>query len=66
MYSDLTTLMGRAACHIGQTVTWDDMMKSDFQFCDYLDKLDYDSPAPVKADDNGQFPVPIPGMWTEL
>jgi len=65
-YSDLTTLMGRAACHTGQTVTWDQIMKSEFQFCDYLDDLSYDSPAPVKADENGQFPVPIPGKWTEL
>ncbi len=66
VYSDLTTLMGRAACHIGQAVTWDDMMKSNFQFCDYLDTLSHDSPAPVKADENGQFPVPIPGSWTEV
>jgi hypothetical protein len=66
VYSDLTSLMGRAACHIGQTVTWDDMMKSRFQFCDYLDDLDYDSPVPVKADADGWFPVPIPGKWEEI
>ena len=65
-YSDLTTLMGRAACHTGQTVTWDEMMKSKFQFCDYLDDLSADSPVPVKADENGQFPVAVPGQWTEL
>jgi predicted dehydrogenase len=66
VYSDLTALMGRAACHTGQTVTWDQMMESRFQFCDYLDDLDYDSPVPVKADQNGQFPVPIPGRWMEV
>jgi len=66
VYSDLTSLMGRAACHTGQTVTWDEMMKSRFQFCDYLDEMNADSPAPVKADENGQFPVPIPGRWTEI
>jgi len=66
VYSDLTSLMGRAACHTGQTVTWDQMMKSNFQFCDYLDDLDFDSPAPVKADEDGQFPVPIPGQWKEV
>jgi len=65
-YSDMTTLMGRAACHTGQEVTWDQMMQSDFQFCDYLDDLSPESPVPVKADENGQFPVPIPGYWTEF
>jgi predicted dehydrogenase len=65
-YSDLTTLMGRAACHTGQMVTWSDMMNSKFQFCDYLDDLKADSPVPVKADENGQFPVPIPGQWKEV
>lgn len=66
VYSDMTTLMGRAACHTGQTVTWDQMMASRFQFCDYLDKLDYNSPVPVRADENGQFPVPVPGKWKEV
>ena len=65
-YSDLATLMGRAACHTGQKVTWDEIMKSNFQFCDYLDKLSADSPAPVRADGDGQFPVPIPGQWKEI
>ena len=58
--------MGRAACHIGQEVTWDQMMQSDFQFCNYLDDLSPESPVPVKADENGQFPVPVPGRWTEF
>ncbi len=66
VYSDLTALMGRAACHMGKEVTWDDMMKSRFQFCNYLDDLSFDSPVPVKADENGQFPVPVPGAWNEL
>ena len=66
VYSDLATLMGRAACHTGQTVTWDEMMKSNFKFCPDVDSLNYDSPVPVKADENGQFPVPIPGQWTEV
>jgi hypothetical protein len=64
--SDFATLMARAACHTGQIVTWDEMMDSNFQFCDYLDELDFDSPVPVEPDENGQFPVPVPGQWTEV
>jgi hypothetical protein len=58
--------MGRAACHTGQLVTWDEIFKSRFQFCDHLDSLTYDSPAFVRANEQGQFPVPIPGQWTEI
>jgi len=66
VYSDLTSLMGRAACHTNEIVTWDQMMASRFQFCNYLDDLQYDSPAPVKADRDGWFPVPIAGQWKEI
>lgn len=65
-YSDLAALMGRAACHTGQPVTWEQVMASNFQFCDYLDKLDYNSPPPVKPGSDGRFQVPIPGKWTEV
>jgi hypothetical protein len=66
VYSDYASLMGRAASHTGQTVTLDQMMKSEFQFCDYLEDLDYDSEVPVRADEMGQFKIPIPGQWTEV
>jgi len=66
VYSDLTSLMGRAACHTNQIVTWDQMMASKFQFCNYLDDLRYDSPAPVKADRDGWFPVPMTEQWKEI
>jgi hypothetical protein len=66
VFSDFASLMGRAACHTGQTVTWDQMMESRFQFCDYVDRFDFNSPVPVRADENGQFPVPVPGSWREV
>jgi len=66
VYSDLTSLMGRAACHTNEIVTWDQMMASRFQFCNYLDDLRYDSPAPVKADRDGWFPIPLTKNWKEI
>ena len=66
VYSDFASLMGRAACHIGETVTWEEITKSSYQFCDYLADLTPESPAPVETDDEGRFPVPIPGMWKEF
>jgi predicted dehydrogenase len=65
-YSDLTTIMGRAAVHTGQMVTWDEMMKSDFAFCKDPDALNENSPPPAIADANGQFTVPVVGQWKEV
>ena len=58
--------MGRAAIHMGRTITWDEAMKSDFKFCPNIDNLTDDSEPPIKADANGCYPVPIPGQWTEI
>jgi predicted dehydrogenase len=66
VYADYASLMGRAAAHLNRIVTWDEVTNSDFQFCDYLDDLSEDSPPPVKADENGFFPAPEAGEWTEL
>ena len=64
-FTNLTALMGRAAVHTGQVVTWDQMMDSDFVFAPNVDFTE-DSPAPVQADESGCYPVPIPGEWTEV
>ena len=66
VYSNLAAIMGRAAAHLNNIVTWDDVFGSTFQFCDYVDKLTADSPAPVHEDAQGRYPVPIPGQWKEF
>ena len=66
MYADYASLMGRAAAHTNQIVTWEDVTNSQFQFCDYYDDLAYDSPPPVRADEDGYFPAPHAGIWEEL
>ena len=64
--SNLVDIMGRAAIHSGKIVTWDEAMASNFQFCPNIDTMDYDTPPPVQPDADGRYPVPIPGMWSEL
>ena len=59
-------MMGRAAVHMGRVITWEEMMASKFQFCPNVDGLSENSPAPAQADAAGRFPVPIPGVWTEV
>jgi len=64
--SNLTTIMGRAAVHSGRIITWDEVISSNFFFCDYVDEMTETSPPPVKADAEGRYPAPIPGQWTEI
>ena len=64
--SNLADMMGRAAVHTGQVVTWEQAMQSNFQFCPNIDAMTENTPPPVKADAQGRYPVPIPGQWQEM
>ncbi len=66
VYSNVAAIMGRAAVHSGQAVTWDDAMNSRFEFCSHVDRFGYDSPAPIHDNAEGRYPVPIPGVWSEI
>jgi predicted dehydrogenase len=66
VYADMASLMGRAACHTGQEITRDDIMTSDFQFCNDLENFNANTPAPAQADADGWFETPIPGKWKEI
>jgi predicted dehydrogenase len=66
VYADFASIMGRAAVHCGKIVTWDDLMKSKFQFYQGVDQLTLDGPTPLPADAEGRYPIPIPGAWTEV
>lgn len=65
-YSNLTAIMGRAAVHSGKIITCEEAMASDFQFCANIENLSDRSPAPVQADAQGKYPVPVPGIWSEI
>jgi myo-inositol 2-dehydrogenase / D-chiro-inositol 1-dehydrogenase len=58
-FSTLSVIMGRAAAYSGKEVFWDDMMKSERAIAPIIKSFD-DAP-PVKPDENGQYPLPIPG-----
>ena len=64
--ANLGAIMGRAAVHSGQIITWDEALASNFQFCPNVDALTANSPAPVQADAQGRYPAPIPGKTVEI
>lgn len=59
--ASLVTSMGRMAAHTGQTVLYEDMLNSDHEYAPGLDQLTANSPAPLQAGPDGNYPVPQPG-----
>ena len=55
-------VLGRMAAESGLTISWDDAMNSDTELAPNLDSLTWDSPAPVMPDENGDYPIAMPGV----
>ncbi|MBN1806517.1 MAG: Gfo/Idh/MocA family oxidoreductase [Sedimentisphaerales bacterium] len=60
--ASLVTSLGRMAAHTGQEVTYEQILNSDHEMAPSLDELTMNSPAPLKADSKGRYPVPQPGI----
>jgi len=58
----LISSMGRMAAHTGQEITYEDMLNCEHEMAPGLDKLTMDSPAPLRADSEGRYPIPQPGI----
>jgi predicted dehydrogenase len=63
--ASLVTSMGRMAAHTGRVVTYDEILNGDHEFAPDVDKLVVDGPAPIQADADGRYPVPLPGIVTD-
>jgi len=60
--ASLVTSLGRMAAHTGQEVTYEQILNSDHEMAPGLDKLTMDSPAPLRSNSEGRYPVPEPGI----
>jgi hypothetical protein len=60
--ASLVTSMGRMAAHTGQIITYDQMLNCPHEFAPLVDQLTADGPAPLTADAEGHYPVPMPGI----
>jgi len=63
--ADVVALMGRAAVHSGAEITWDQMLHSDFQFVADIDRMTFDTTAPIHEGPDGLYPAPQPGITKE-
>lgn len=64
--ASLVTSMGRMAAHTGQEITYDQMLDSPYEFAPNIADFTPDGPAPVMPDADGKYPVPAPGVNTEV
>ncbi|MCA9066069.1 MAG: Gfo/Idh/MocA family oxidoreductase [Planctomycetaceae bacterium] len=60
--ASLVTSMGRMAAHTGQVITIEQMMNCEHEFGPDIDKLTMDSDSPLMANDEGKYPIPLPGL----
>jgi len=58
----LVTSMGRMAAHTGQEITYEQILNCPHEMAPGLDKLTMDSPAPLRPNSEGRYPVPQPGI----
>ena len=65
-YAAMAGILGRMAAESGQMITWEQAMASKLELAPGLDSYTMDSDAPVKPDDQGRYPVAIPGRTKVL
>jgi predicted dehydrogenase len=61
----MTAILGRVASYSGKTIKWDDAINSDISLMP--ETYAFDANPPVMPDDQGRYPVPVPGVsngWT--
>ncbi|MEN6334884.1 MAG: Gfo/Idh/MocA family oxidoreductase, partial [Phycisphaerales bacterium] len=63
--ASLASSLGRKAAHTGQEITFEEMLNSKEEYAPGADKFTMDSPAPVRADADGKYPIPMPGIVTK-
>jgi predicted dehydrogenase len=64
--ANLATIMGRMAVHTGGYVTWEQALNSKFEYATDIDHMTLDTPAPIKADAQGAYAAPMPGVSKEI
>jgi predicted dehydrogenase len=60
--STLVAVMGQLACYSGNELTWEQVSKSTFAFTPKVENVHLDMTPPVKPDEKGNYPVPMPGI----
>jgi len=65
-YAAMAGILGRMAAESGQMITWEQAMASDLELAPGLDSYTMESDAPIMPDDQGRYPVAMPGVTKVL
>ncbi len=63
-YAALVGILGRMAIESGKEVTWEQALNSELVLAPGVDGMTWDSEPPVRPDENGNYPVAMPGFTT--
>jgi len=59
--SSMTAVLGRIANYSGKVVKWDELVAKGTS--EFPDRLTWDAPAPVRKNADGDYPIPMPGVY---
>ncbi len=59
--STMTAIFGRLATYTGKELQWEDAINSEVSLADVDAFHGMNDAAPVKPDENGNYPIPVPG-----
>jgi hypothetical protein len=58
----MVAILGRMAAESGQLITFEEAMASNIELAPGLEECTLESPAPVRADAAGRYPLAVPGQ----
>jgi len=64
--ANFTAILGRTAVHTGSYVTIEDIKNSNFQYVRDIDHMTFDTPPPIRANPDGTYSAPQPGITKEV
>ncbi len=64
--STMTAILGRMATYSGEEITMKDALEKGISVYPYGEELTFESTPPVVPDDEGRYPVPVPGQTKVL
>jgi hypothetical protein len=65
IHSTMSAILGFMAAYSGQLLDWDEALNSEIRFYPHYDvlpeEMDWNTLSPIRPDDEGYYPIPVPG-----